>query len=505
MTETNANIYRDISERTGGEIYIGVVGPVRTGKSTFIKKFMEELVLPNIEGDYDKKRATDEMPQSAGGRTVMTTEPKFVPDEAVTISMDDGTVMKVKMIDCVGYLVPGILGDTEEGETRMVHTPWSEEPMPFEKAAETGTRKVIAEHSTIGILVTSDGSVGELPRENYIEAEERVAGELSELGKPFAVILNSAHPDSQEAVALAMELERKYAAPVALLNCLDTDASDIEEILKMIIPEFPIREISVELPAWTGVLDTGHWLRGVMSDGIMSSLAGVTKAEDINSFRKTLAEKISEGLAENTETGSAATAEIAEINMGTGCAKVEIRLPDELFYRIIGDMTGIEMSGEADLLATLRSLSQVKREYDRFAEAIDAVNETGYGIVMPEMEDLTLDEPEIVKQSGGYGIRLRATAPSIHMIRAGIETELNPIVGTEQQSEELVRYLLEEFEGDPGGIWNTNLFGKSIYELVNEGLHSKLDHMPQDAREKFGETLSKVINEGSQGLICIIL
>ena len=501
----NANIYRDITERTGGEIYIGVVGPVRSGKSTLVRKFIEELVLPNIDGDYDKRRATDEIPQSAGGRTIMTTEPKFVPDEAVSVSVGDDVSMKIKMIDCVGYLIPGILGDMEDGEVRMVKTPWSDELVPFESAAETGTRKVISEHSTIGLLVTSDGTIGELPRENYIEAEERVARELTELGKPFAIVLNSAKPESHEAEALALELERKYNSPVALLNCLDTNASDIEEILKLVILEFPIREITVSLPGWMSVLEKDHWLKNGIMSAVNESAVGIRKAGDVGYFKKRFTDNVSDKLSDKMISGNTVTVDLSGIDMGSGNSEISVRLPDEMFYRIIGEMTGIEMTDESDLLTTLRSLSQVKREYDRFAEAIDDVNEKGYGIVMPDVDDMALDEPQIVRQAGNYGVKLRATAPSIHMIRADIETELNPVVGTEQQSEELVKFLLEEFEEDPGSIWNTNLFGKSIYELVNEGLHAKLEHMPDDAREKLGETLSRVINEGAAGLVCIIL
>lgn len=499
----NNSIYADIAERTNGEIYIGVVGPVRCGKSTFIKKFMETTVIPNIEGEYERQRARDELPQSAGGRTVMTSEPKFVPDEAVEIHIGDSATMKVKMIDCVGYLIPGILGDTEDGEARRVHTPWQDEPLPFEDAAEMGTRRVIEDHSTIGILVTCDGSFGEIPRENYVEAEERIAGELKSLGKPFAIVLNSSSPESPEAEELAVSLENKYKAPVALVNCLDLNDEDIAGILELIVREFPVREITVEMPVWTGVLDGYHWLRRALTESISSAAAGISKVGDVSAFKDSLERGINSELEERG--GESAAAAVSSVDMGRGSASVKIKLPECLLYKIIGEMTGISMSSEAEMLSALRSLSEMKREYDRFVEAIDDVNEKGYGIVMPTPDDLTLDEPEIVKQAGGYGVRLRASAPSIHMIKAGIETELNPIVGTEQQSEELVKFLLDEFKENPQSIWDTNLFGKSIYELVNEGLHAKLEHMPDDAREKLGETLSKVINEGASGLICIIL
>ncbi len=497
MTQT-ANIYRDISSRTSGEIYIGVVGPVRSGKSTLVRRFMDQLVLPMITNDYDRQRTLDELPQSAGGKTVMTTEPKFVPDEAVTVCVDGVSEMKVKLIDCVGYLIPGVLGDTENGEMRLVNTPWRDEPMPFDQAAEAGTRKVIAEHSTVGLLVTTDGSIGEIPRENYVEAEERVAKELSELGKPFAVILNSKDPSSPEAEALAEQLEEKYSAPVALLNCTEIDREDMEEVLKLLIPEFPIRELTLSMPRWMGVLDGEHWLRESVLSAVREAVADTRKMGDVSSFRK----KLSASLPERCGSASAS---LSAIDMGTGAAELSLDLPSELFYKVIGETTGLEIADESELLSTMRSLAAVKRDYDRFATAIDEVNEKGYGIVMPDLEDMTLDEPQIVKQSGSYGVKLRATAPSIHMIRADIETELSPVVGTEQQSEELVKFILEEFEEDPSAIWNTNLFGRSIYELVNEGLHAKLEHMPEDAREKIGETLGRVINEGAAGLVCIIL
>lgn len=494
----NTSVYRDLTERTDGEIYIGVVGPVRSGKSTFIRKFMEELVLPGIKNEQDRMRASDELPQSAGGRTVMTTEPKFIPDEAATVSFGDGVTARVRLIDCVGYLIPDILGDTEDGKKRLVKTPWSKEPIPFDVAAEMGTRKVITDHSTVGLLVTGDGTVGDIPRENYVEAEERVADELRALSKPFAVILNSSTPDSPESERLAVELEEKYGAPVALLSCQDLDASDIEEIMKLIITEFPVREISVSLPEWTAVLESSHPIRRTLTECIKSIAADITRMGDVADFRRALSSTVGEVLGKCDSI-------VDTMSMGCGKVAISIKFSPELFYKTITELTGLDIKGEADLLSNLRTLSAVKKEYDRFADAIDEVNEKGYGIVMPDMEDMTLAEPEIVKQAGGYGVRLRATAPSIHMIRACIETELNPTVGTEEQSEELVRSLLSEFEEDPGGLWNTNLFGKSIYELVNDGIHAKLEHMPDDAREKLGETLAKVINEGASGLVCILL
>lgn len=488
------NIYRDIAKRTGGNFYIGVVGPVRTGKSTFIKKFMEELVLPNISGDYNKDRARDELPQSAGGKTVMTTEPKFIPDEAVEITVGDGAKLKVKMIDCVGYIVPDALGQIEDGVPRMVRTPWSDSPMPFAEAAEMGTRKVICEHSTIGMLVTTDGSIGDIPRASYVEAEERVAKEIQQMGKPFAVILNSSEPESASAIELAYELEEKYGAPVALVSCLELDAEDIRHILELVLMEFPIREIKIKLPSWTAALDKSHWLKKSIINSLSECAVKISKIGEM---------KGAFSLMSGTEY--IVESRISSIDMSNGNCTLELILTDDLYYRVIGELTGLEITGEEELLRKLKELSAIKKEYDKFAAAIDEVNDRGYGIVMPDVDDLTLEEPQIVKQAGGYGIKLRASAPSIHMIKAGIETEINPIVGTEQQSEEIVRYMMKEFEEDPKKIWESNLFGKSLYELVNEGLHSKLEHMPDDARKKLSETLARIINEGSGGLICIIL
>ena len=502
---TNADIYRDIAARTGGDIYLGVVGPVRTGKSTFIKKFMETVVIPNIQGEHDRTRARDELPQSAGGRTVMTTEPKFIPDEAVQIAVGEYGRVNVRMIDCVGYMVPDAIGNTENGEVRMVHTPWSDDPVPFEIAAETGTRKVIEEHSTIGVLVTTDGSFGDIPRENYLEAEERVARELTAIGKPFVVILNSSDPSSKEAEELALQLEKKYEAPVALVNCTAIDAEDIAHILRMVLMEFPLREIRVRIPGWMSALDADHWLRVSAAESVRKSAQPIRKVgEAADGYAAALADALSESIAAGGAEGRA-EARMEEIDLGTGCATVSVTMPDALYYRIIGELTGIEIESERELISALRSLTEAKQAYDKYADAIRDLDATGYGIVLPDVDSLTLEEPEIVRQAGGYGVRLRASAPSVHMIRASIETEISPIVGTEQQSEELVKNLLHDFEEDPKQIWQSNLFGKSLYELVNDGLHAKLSHMPPDARLKLGETLSRIINEGSGGLICIIL
>ena len=491
---TSADIYRDISSRTGGDIYIGVVGPVRSGKSTFIKKFMETSVLPRIEDPYEKQRAIDEMPQSASGRTVMTTEPKFIPDEAVSITLGESTKLRVKMVDCVGYIVPEALGQVEDGHPRMVHTPWSDTPLPFREAAELGTRKVIREHSTIGMLVTTDGTIGEIPRENYVEAEERVAAELSAMNKPYAIILNSAHPESRSSIDLAYELEKKYNAPVALVNCLQLTSEDVTQIMELLLEEFPVTEIKMHLPGWTDVLPQNHPIRQSLIEAIGDAADHITKVGDINRYFEMPIDN------EYIESWS-----IRSFDAGRGTAETDIFMKPDLYYTVMSELTGIEIKDEASLIRMMQELVQTKKAYEKVASALQEVNEKGYGIVMPDIDELRLQEPQIVKKAGGYGVKLRASAQSIHMIKAEIETEINPIVGTEQQSEELIRYMLHEFEEDPRRIWESNMFGKSLYELINEGIHTKLAHMPEESRAKLSETLERIINEGSGGLICILL
>ncbi|MBQ7378163.1 MAG: stage IV sporulation protein A [Clostridia bacterium] len=488
------SIYQDIAERTGGDVYIGVVGPVRTGKSTFIKRFMEALVLPNIGEGYSRERARDEMPQSAAGKTVMTTEPKFIPDEAVPIQIDDCASLRVKMIDCVGYIVPEALGTIENGQPRMVRTPWQEEPMPFVEAAEMGTHKVITEHATIGMLITTDGSIGDISRQSYVEAEERIVGELKALGKPFAMILNSVNPTSESAMELAFELEKKYGVPVALVSCLELDAEDIRHILELVLHEFPVAEIALHLPEWTRALDAEHPIRRSLLSSIRKCADRVEKIGDVK-----------DAFADLGENEYIKSAEINTIDLGTGKVKISLSPIDGLYYQVISELTGFEIEGEQELISLLRRLAVVQQEYNKIEGALRDAEQKGYGIVMPDIEDMTLEEPRIVKQAGGYGVKLRAGAQSIHMIRANISAEVSPMVGSEQQSEDLVKYMLREFEEDPKKIWESNMFGKSLYELVNEGLHAKLAHMPEASRAKIGDTLEKIINEGSNGLICIIL
>lgn len=488
------SIYKDIAKRTGGDIYIGVVGPVRTGKSTLIKRFISDLALPNIASEYSKERARDEMPQSASGRTVMTTEPKFVPEEAVKITLDENASFNLKMIDCVGYIVPDAIGHIEEGVPRMVMTPWSDEAMPFEQAAETGTKKVITEHSTVGLLVTTDGSITDIPRSSYIEAEKRVANELAEINKPFVIVLNSAHPESAETLALAEELEKQYRVSVIPVSCLEMTERDIKDILANLLYEFPVKEINFTLPSWAEMLEDTHEVKMRALTAMNEYASSLYKVGDAYSEASRLCDD---------EDGR--TAKVENIELGSGSVNVGISIPESVFYRILGEKSGYEINSEGDLFTILSSLSDIKKKYSKLADAIEQVNQTGYGIVTPTIEDLKLEEPEIVKQPGGYGVKLKASASSIHMVRVPIQSEVSPIVGTERQSEELVKFLLKEFEEDPQKIWESNMFGKTLHELVGEGLNAKLSHMPEDARVKISETLEKIINEGSGGLICILL
>lgn len=491
---SNKSIYSDIATRTGGDIYIGVVGPVRTGKSTFIKKFMDCIVLPNIENDAVRERATDELPQSSAGRTIMTTEPKFIPENAVRITLPDNAGLNVRMIDCVGYIVPGSLGYIEGDQPRMVRTPWYENEIPFNMAAEVGTKKVITEHSTIGLVVTTDGSISDIPRDEYEEAEERVIGELKELNKPFVVLLNCMNPKGENAKKLSSELSVKYEVPVMAVNCLELNESEIKEIITQILFEFPVKEIGIDLPLWLVSLPEGHPLKTETYKYVMESLEKIQFVRDVSVMTESLC-----------QCEHIANASISNMDLSIGSAWISIEMNNGLFYKILEETTGISIENEQGLLSCMQELSQIKKEYLRIKSALDEVETTGYGIVMPTLSELSLEEPEIVKQGGRYGVRLRASAPSIHLLKANIQTEVAPIVGSESQSEELVKYLLEGFEEDPNKIWESNIFGKSLNELVNEGLRNKLYHMPTDARMKFQETLERVINEGCNGLLCIIL
>lgn len=487
------NLYKDIETRTGGEIYIGVIGPVRSGKSTFIKKFMDTIIIPNMEDEELKERTVDELPQSASGKTIMTTEPKFIPEQAVRVNMDNSAVFSARMIDCVGFIMPSAIGYIEGNEPRMVRTPWFDEPIPFNMAAELGTKKVITEHSTIGILITSDGSITDIGREEYEEAEERVVKEIEDTGKPYIMLLNCVYPKSDVAISLAKSMSEKYKIPVMPINCMDLTEEEIKGIITQILYMFPVNEVSYTIPTWVISLENDHWLKTSIINQIKDH-AKITKVSEIHNMA-----------VEVAKCDYIEDIVITEINLGTGNATATIKIDQQLFYKVIGEKTGIALSDDSSLYHHLIEMNEVKKQYEKLHEAWNQVNQTGYGIVTPDISELSLEDPVIIKQNGKYGIKLRAMAPSIHMMKTSICTEITPIVGSEEQSEELISYLMREFDEDPVKIWDSNIFGKSLHELVNEGMHNKLEKMPEDARNKVRETIERVINEGCNGLVCIIL
>lgn len=488
------DIYKDIAERTDGDIYAGIVGPVRTGKSTFIKRFMELLVLPNIDNAHKRERAKDELPLSGAGKTIMTTEPKFVPNEAVELVLNDRVKFKVRMVDCVGYLVDGALGHIEDEMPRMVTTPWSDEEMPFEKAAEIGTRKVIEDHSTIGFVVTTDGSITDIDRSNYIKAEERVVKELKELGKPFIIILNSRHPELDSTIALKESLEEKYKVSVVSMDCLNMSVSDVEKIFEKLLFEFPVKEITIQLPQWVEGLPKNHWIRAQIMESLRPALEDLEKLDQLYGSLEPIRElEIIEEVY------------IDEINLGEGVVHTRFMVEDSLFYNIINELTGYNITGDHQMLALISRLSEIKKEYDKIEQALKAAREEGYGFVSPTLDEFELAEPEIYRQGTKFGVKLKATAPSLHIMKANIHTEVSPLIGSEKQSQELLQYFLSEFESDPAKIWSTNLFGKSLYDLVAEQLSGKLTAMPEDARNKMRRALEKLVNDGSAGFILIII
>ena len=490
------SICREIGARTGGDIYIGVVGPVRSGKSTFIKRFMEQLVLPAMSGSAAaRERARDELPQSAAGRTIMTTEPKFIPETAVPLQLEGGGACRVRLIDCVGYMVEGAMGHEEDAKPRMVKSPWFEQEVPFDLAAETGTRKVICEHSTIGVVVTTDGSVSDIPRAGYAEAERRVITELEALGKPYIILLNSTHPDAPETRQLAEGMARDYHRTVLPVSCVDLDAAMLGEILRRVLYEFPVQELDFALPRWVTMLEPGHWLQTQVYAAAMQLAERVSRMKDLPAGTD----------APALECDAVQRSAVAGADLAAGSVRVSVELKPEIFYQVLSEQTGLDIGDEAGLMPCIMELARAKRAYEKVRSALEQVEATGYGIVMPSIDELHLEPPEIVHQDGRCGVRLQACAPSIQMMKATIHTELSPIVGTEKQSEDLVQSLLADFADDPVQLWESNIFGKSLHELVNDGLQNKLLHIPQEARTRLQETLERVINEGCTGLICILI
>ena len=488
------NIYRDIAERTQGDIYVGVVGPVRTGKSTFIKKFMDTMVIPKINNTYKKERAKDELPQSGSGKTIHTTEPKFVPNEAIEITIDDDVNFKVRLIDCVGYIVKGALGYLEDDEPKMVNTPWYEYEIPFEDAAEIGTRKVITDHSTIGLLVTTDGSITGLAREDYVEAEERVVEELKSINKPFVVVLNTKNINSPETEILKNDLEKKYDVTVQVMDVFNMTEKDIEKLFNQVLTEFPVKERNIDMPVWVEKLSPDHWLKKEFFKIVKGMCQNINKIKDIKPIFNE---------AKNTENlGSSA---LEQINLGDGTAKMLLKPSEDIFYKVLSENCDVNVSSESDLIVLIKELNAAKKEYDKIKDALIDVKETGYGLVAPQLSEMSFEEPEIVKQGSKFGVKLKASAPSLHFIKADIKTEISPIMGSEKESEELVKALMEQYDKDPASLWQSNMFGKSLEVLVKEGLQNKLYKMPEDVQTKIQKTLQKIINEGSGGLICIIL
>ncbi|HHT7154412.1 TPA: stage IV sporulation protein A [Bacillus cereus] len=488
------DIFKDIAERTGGDIYFGVVGAVRTGKSTFIKKFMELVVIPNIENESDRQRAQDELPQSAAGRTIMTTEPKFVPNQAVSIEVDEGLEVNIRLVDCVGYTVPGAKGYEDENGPRMINTPWYEEPIPFHEAAEIGTRKVIQEHSTIGVVITTDGTIGEIPRRDYIEAEERVVNELKEVGKPFIMIINTVQPYHPDTEQLRQSLSEEYDIPVIAMSVESLRETDVYNVLREALFEFPVLEVNVNLPSWVMVLNEGHWLRQSYQEAVQETVKDIKRLRDVDRV-----------VWQFSQYEFIDRASLAGIDMGQGVAEIDLYAPDELYDQILKEVVGVEIRGKDHLLKLMLDLSHAKIEYDQVADALRMVKQTGYGVAAPALADMSLDEPEIIRHGSRFGVKLKAVAPSIHMIKVDVESTFEPIIGTEKQSEELVRYLMQDFEDAPLSIWNSDIFGRSLSSIVREGIQAKLSLMPENARYKLKETLERIINEGSGGLIAIIL
>ncbi len=487
------SVYKDIKARTGGEIYLGVVGPVRTGKSTFIKRFMELLVLPAIEDEHLKNQTRDELPQSSGGKTIMTTEPKFIPKEAAKLRLEDGIEAKVRLIDCVGFMVDGAAGHIENQQERLVKTPWYEYQIPFTKAAEIGTRKVITDHSTIGLVVTTDGTIGDLKRETYMPAEEKTVQELKEIGKPFIVLLNSTRPYSEDTERMAEEMSKKYDVTVLPVNCEQLKKEDIFRILERVLKEFPVTQMNFFIPKWLEILSPDHWLKAGVIQAASDLLGKVTHMKDITDSLL------------NVVTDTIRGMKVNRMDLSDGTVSVDVDVNDNYYYQILSDYVGLPIEGEYQLMQTLSSLAKMKQEYEKVQNAISQVRLRGYGVVTPERSEIMLDEPQVIKHGNKYGVKMKAEAPSINMIKAHIETEIAPIVGSQQQAEDLITYIKQNARESEDGIWNTNIFGKSIQQIVEDGIQAKVSQVTEDCQMKLQDTLQKIINDSNGGMICIII
>ena len=485
------NIYADIAKRTGGNIYIGVVGPVRTGKSTLIKRIMEQLVIPGIDDPYRKERAKDELPQSGSGKTIMTSEPKFVPEEAVEISPDGTTLLRVRMIDTVGYMIDGAVGATEDGNPRMVTTPWYDYEIPMTEAAELGTKKVMDEHCSIGLVVTTDGTITDIPRKDYLSAEHQAIMDMKATGKPFLVVINSQRPGSDTVLTLKEQLQKEYGIPVAIADCQALTKEDISDLLLQLLYAFPMQQLQVHLPRWMDALEPEHPVKSALYQALLQ------RAEEIITLSQA-----QPTLMQLTQLEHVLDFSLRKIDLGSGTVICSLTFPEKLFYEILSNRAGLPIENDGQLLALLTELSQIKKEYDKISDALSSVKATGYGIVMPTAEEMKLETPEILRKNGAFGVKLKAGAPSIHMIQVDIDTEISPMVGDEKQSQDLISYLTGE---DPDKLWQSNIFGKSVYAMIQEGLTSKLVRTPQDVRDKFRGSLTKIVNDGATGLICLIL
>ena len=485
------NIYAEIAQRTGGNIYIGVVGPVRTGKSTLIKRIMESLVIPNIPDPYRRERARDELPQSGSGKTIMTAEPKFIPEEAVEISPDGTTRLRLRMIDSVGYMVDGAVGAMEDGHPRMVTTPWYDYEIPMTEAAELGTQKVMQEHCSIGLVVTTDGTITDIPRSDYESAEEKSILDMQQTKKPFLVVINSRFPQGEAALSLQQQLQEKYGVKACIADCQALGVEGIQLLLQELLYAFPLGQVKLYLPRWMDALEVDHPVKSGLYEALLACAGSIHTLEQAKAVLPML-----------QQVEQVQDVNVRQVDLGTGTVECVITLPEKLFYEILGSKAGMEIENDGQLLQLLTELAAIRQEYNKVADALSAVRATGYGVVMPTAEEMTLQTPEVLRKGGNYGVKLKAGAPSIHMMRVDIDTEIAPMVGNEKQSADLISYLSSE---DPEKLWQSNIFGKSVYDLIQEGLNAKLLQLPEEVREKFRQTLQRIVNEGAQGLVCLIL